>query len=133
MSASCEELRSALRESLEAQGVLGEMRAKLRAEIFRLIDASGDVARPEMPPETAVVAELCREFLAFSGYSQTLSVFEVEAGLSSAADKSLSRDIIAADLGIRRAPSATEDLPLLYNLVQALKHTKAERLLSQQK
>jgi len=130
MSASCEELRSALRESLEAQGVLGEMRAKLRAEIFRLIDASGDVARPDMPPETAVVAELCREFLAFSGYSQTLSVFEAEAGLSSA-EKSLSRDIIAADLGIRQAPSSkTEDLPLLYNLVQALKHTKADRLLS---
>ena len=126
MAASCDELRVALRESLEAQGVLGEVRGKLRAEIFRLIDTSGDVVvKKEVPPETAAVFALFKEFLEFSGYAQTLSVFEAEAGLSG---EDVSRDFIAADVGLRRQNPGSRDLPLVYGLLEALKKTKRERM-----
>lgn len=114
MSASIDELRTALRDSLEAQGVLGEMRAKLRGEIYRLIDASGDLKKPDMPPETAVVVGLVREFLEFSGYSQTLSVFDAETGVKDV----ITKDMIAGDLKLTPSP---DGLPLIYNLVEALK------------
>ena len=45
--ATLEELKDALKETLERRGVLGEIKAKVRAEIFAALDDT-DVARPKL-------------------------------------------------------------------------------------
>ena len=78
---SIDDLRSALRESLQQRGVLGRVRAQLRSEIFHTIDAGADAPPPRADPATStlVVEELVREYLAFAGYGHALSVFEAES------------------------------------------------------
>lgn len=125
-TASLDELRSALRESLQARGVLGEVRARLRAEIFNAIDAGADTPYPkakDAPAETVVVAALFRDFLRFSGYSQTLSVFEAEAGISA----DLPREAVAMDLGVADDVESSS-LPLVYGLVEAVRRHKRDEI-----
>ena len=47
--ASIDDLRSALRDSLDKRGVLGRLRAQLRSEIFHTIDAGADAPKPRTP------------------------------------------------------------------------------------
>lgn len=124
---SQDELRLALREMLEARGVLGDVRARLRSEIFAAIEDDPSTSRTQakMPMETAVVAELFREFLSFSGYSQTLSVFDAESGYN--ANQALTREIIKQDLGV---VGDDAQLPLAYSLIESLKRQRAAGLSS---
>lgn len=118
MTASADELRDALRSSLEQRGVLGDVRAKLRAEIFKAIDTNE--APERMPIETVVVCDLFRDFLRFAGYSQTLSVFEAEAGLGD----ELTREALARDLGV------VDDVPVVYSVVEVAKRGRRDKVLS---
>ena len=45
--ASHDELKSALMETLEKRGVVGELKAKIRQEIFSVLDEN-DVAKPKV-------------------------------------------------------------------------------------
>lgn len=130
MSASCDELRLALRETLEARGVLGELRARLRSEIFSAIDAGADAPvtgkRKELPLETVVVSELFRDFLRFTGYTQTLSVFDAEAGTT---QTELTRENLAHDLGVALNAEAAS-LPLIYAILEAIKRVKSDKIRS---
>ena len=76
---SIDDLRSALRESLQQRGVLGRVRAQLRSEIFHTIDAGADASPPRADPaaSTLVVEELVREYLAFAGYGQAATMGEI--------------------------------------------------------
>ncbi|KAJ1457913.1 hypothetical protein M885DRAFT_514418 [Pelagophyceae sp. CCMP2097] len=124
-SASVDELKEALHESLDARGILSEMRARLRAEIFRAMDA-GEAPQPKNTPiETLAVAELFREFLQFSGYAQTLSVFDAEAGVR-ADDARLSREMLAEDMGLAQEPES-QQLPLIYGIIEAVKRNQELR------
>ncbi|KAJ3098868.1 hypothetical protein HDU97_003681 [Phlyctochytrium planicorne] len=58
----------AVKESLESRGVLADMRAKLRAEIFKTIHDHG--SRPDPAFETMVINELILEYLDFNGYKK---------------------------------------------------------------
>lgn len=118
MTASADELREALRSSLEQRGVLGDMRARLRAEIFKAIDTNDDTPQ-RMPIETVVACDVFRDFLRFAGYSQTLSVFEAEAALGD----ELTREALARDLGV------VDDMPVVYSLVEAAKRGRRDKAL----
>jgi hypothetical protein len=94
-SASIDELRSALHESLDQRGVLGRIRAqsrrrrpaprpprarpparRLREEIFHAVDAGADTPKPgDAPVETLVVEELVREYRAGAGKGSSLGRF----------------------------------------------------------
>ena len=100
---SIDDLRSALRESLQQRGVLGRVRAQLRSEIFHTIDAGADAPPPRADPAAAtlVVEELVREYLAFAGYGHALSVFEAESR-SAERGASITRAQIQHELGVRQ-------------------------------
>ena len=62
--ATVEELKDVLRETLENRGVLGSVRAQLRAEVSNALeDRSGATKRPELSDENLIINELIREYL----------------------------------------------------------------------
>ena len=68
--ASINELKEVLKETLEEKGVLSEVRAKIRAEIFNsLNDKPRNI--PSLPNENLIINELIREYLIFNNYHHT--------------------------------------------------------------
>ena len=72
--ASLEELKTAVKDALESRGVLDELRAAMRAEVFRTLDDT-DAQRPRPEGDTWLLNELIREYLIYHGLRHTLSVF----------------------------------------------------------
>lgn len=62
---SFEELRSAVQDSLEHNGSLGEIRAKLRAEIFSALQHPTET-KPKLPNENLIINELILEYLNYN-------------------------------------------------------------------
>ncbi|KAF4080338.1 hypothetical protein AMELA_G00169350 [Ameiurus melas] len=112
MMASITDLKSALKETLEARGVLSQLRARMRAEVFRALDDPSE-PRPSPSKETLLINELIREYLKFHKYHHTESVLIAESGQQ---DVPLDRTFIASELNIVEEPS-TRTLPLLYGVV----------------
>ena len=52
--ASLFDLKDALLETLDAKGVLGELKARIQTEIFNALDEDS-VPRPPMPPENLLI------------------------------------------------------------------------------
>lgn len=68
---------AAVRDSLEAGGELGRIKAEMRSEVMKLLDgtsASNRVKRPESPRDVVILNELIREYLDWIGYKYTLNV-----------------------------------------------------------
>ena len=147
-SPGVDELRSALMSSLEQRGVLEELRARVRAEIFSTIDpragveAGGETeesfasALPAAPPhETVVLNELVREFLRFHGCEHTLSVFQAECGEArgarvgeAAAAPVLGRELLCRELGVidTAGPRGSSKVPLLYSMVDGYRDLRRQ-------
>lgn len=135
--ASQEELTSALAESLEQRGLLQGMRSQLYGEVLATLhgaEAPVPAARP--PPEALLINDLVREYLAYTGFVHTLSVFDMESGGSVSAPDSRERpdgpllptQILAAELGISRSGGApAAEVPLLYHLVAAARTARQTR------
>eukprot|EP00928_Gymnodinium_smaydae_P014292 TRINITY_DN15211_c0_g1_i1.p1 TRINITY_DN15211_c0_g1~~TRINITY_DN15211_c0_g1_i1.p1 ORF type:complete len:234 (+),score=68.89 TRINITY_DN15211_c0_g1_i1:139-840(+) len=117
MTATLDELKQALVETLDQRGVLGQVKAKVRAEIFAALDDE-HVSRPELPRENALINELIREYLEFNGYHHTLSVLLPEAGHPE--ERQFDRRFLAAELQVQE-DSRSMALPLLYGLVGGLR------------
>ncbi|XP_078717193.1 centrosomal protein 20 isoform X2 [Lampetra fluviatilis] len=100
--ATVEELRSAVRESLERRGVLAATRARLRAEVFTSL-AEPETARPPLPHENLLLNELIHEYLSYNQYNYTAGVLVTEAGQP---DIRLERDFLARELHVLEEPSA---------------------------
>ena len=77
--ASINELKEVLKDTLEEKGVLAEVRAKIRAEIFNALNDK-PVTKPKLPNENLLINELIREYLIFNNYHHSLSVFLPESG-----------------------------------------------------
>lgn len=63
----------AVRETLESRGVLGQLKARIRAEVFSALDDQRE-PRPPLSHENLLVNELIREYLEFNKYRYTASV-----------------------------------------------------------
>lgn len=72
--ASIEDLKVAVKESLESRGVLDELRAAVRAEVFRTLE-EGETTKPRPEGDTWLLNELIREYLTYHGLRHTQSVF----------------------------------------------------------
>ncbi|GFH28833.1 lisH domain-containing protein [Haematococcus lacustris] len=74
---SVTELKDALKSSLDRNGSLRELQAQLRAAIFNSLSDADPVlsSKPGPSDENLVCNELIREYLAWNGYRETLSVF----------------------------------------------------------
>jgi len=111
--ATIHELQDALRERLEGNGVLGTLRAQVRGEIFKALDAGQDLQPPKLSNENLLINDLFREYLTFNRYRNTLSVFQSESGQPAL---SLGRSFMAQQLHVTEDEN-TNKLPLLYTLI----------------
>lgn len=71
---------SALLHTLAAKGSLGQIKARIRSEIFSALDSADDTA-PKAPLSNTnlLINELVREYLEFNQYRYTLNVFLPES------------------------------------------------------
>ena len=74
-----EDLRDVLKDTLENRGVLGQVKARIRAEIFAALD-DNSLPPPKLSNENLIINELIREYLEYNNYRQSLSVFLPETG-----------------------------------------------------
>lgn len=56
------ELKDALKETLEEKGVLNEIRARMRSAIFSALD-NDDKPKPKLSDENLIINEMIREYL----------------------------------------------------------------------
>ncbi|XP_064477662.1 centrosomal protein 20-like [Ornithodoros turicata] len=112
------DLKKALVEALENKGALSQLRAVLRAEIYKVLE-DGPRDRPDLPHVNVLINELILEYLNYNGYRHTASVLESESGHTSWTP--VNRPVLEAQLGI--APSTTK-LPLLYTMVSNLQSNR---------
>ncbi|XP_051986703.1 lisH domain-containing protein FOPNL [Xyrauchen texanus] len=119
--ASITELKRALRETLEARGVLGQLKARIRAEVFSALDDQ-TAPRPPLSHENLLINELIREYLEFNKYRYTASVLTAE---SSQPEVPLDRQFMANELNVAEDASA-KAVPLLYGLLHHFLSSKEE-------
>ncbi|KAL4624517.1 lisH domain-containing protein FOPNL [Arapaima gigas] len=110
--ATISELKSALKETLESRGVLGQLKARIRAEVFHALDDTSE-PRPALSRENLLLNELIREYLLFNKYRYTASVLNAESGQP---EVPLDRQFVANELNVVEDPSAST-MPLLYGML----------------
>ena len=97
-----DELKNLVIQSLETNGVLGQVRAQLRSCVFKVIDNQDQVEQRrssfhfENPKakslrdskDGSLMAELIQEFLEFYRLDYSLAIFKPETNLTGKVDKS---------------------------------------------
>mmetsp|Transcript_17556 Transcript_17556/g.28844 ORF Transcript_17556/g.28844 Transcript_17556/m.28844 type:complete len:117 (-) Transcript_17556:488-838(-) len=109
--ASLEELKKALKETLESKGVLREIKARIRAEIFTALDET-DEPRPTLSDENLLINELIREYMEWNKYRHSLSVFLPETGQP---NEKLDRKLIANQLRLADDSNSAKAVTLFNN------------------
>nr|KAF6440568.1 hypothetical protein HJG63_005241 [Rousettus aegyptiacus] len=77
--ATITELKAVLKDTLEKRGILGHLKARIRAEVFNALDDESE-SRPSLSHENLLINELIREYLEFNKYKYTASVLIAESG-----------------------------------------------------
>ncbi|CCI46870.1 hypothetical protein ABG067_000165 [Albugo candida] len=117
---SLSELKEVLKETLETRGCLGQIKARIRAEIFSALDDQS-IPKPELSNENLILNELIREYLEYNGYRHALSVFLPESGQPT--EKAFPRSFLSSELGVREDARFTQ-IPLLYNILFILQQRR---------
>ena len=127
-------MKNLIIQSLETKGVLGQLRAKLRSAVFKIVDEQdqqfnmGCGLKWENPTlykilETKIgtlLAEVIREFMEYFRMDYSLSIFIPECGIS---PERLKKDEIFGKMGLFNNSPANEQflskmqLPLLYYIM----------------
>lgn len=110
--ASIDDLKNVLKETLDNRGVLNQIRARIRAEVFSALDDQTEV-KPVLSNENMFINELIREYLEFNSYKYTSTVLTAESGQPK---DPIDREFLAAELNIRESKSSKQ-LPILYGLI----------------
>ncbi|KAH0632069.1 hypothetical protein JD844_020130 [Phrynosoma platyrhinos] len=63
--ATITELKAVLKDTLEKRGTLGQIKARIRAEVFNALDDQSE-PRPSLSHENLLINELIREYLEFN-------------------------------------------------------------------
>ena len=113
---SVEELKNALKETLEQKGVLNQIRAIMRQSIFEAIE-SDDKPQQKLSNENLIINELIKEYLNYNNYLHSSSVFQAESGQPK---DQLDRNFIANQLNIIET-NESRQIPLLYSIIFGLK------------
>ncbi|XP_074645270.1 centrosomal protein 43-like [Tubulanus polymorphus] len=119
------ELRDLVAQSLENNGVLGKIRAQLRASVFLALEEQEHIQNKKpfvnqklqkflSTKEGCVVAGLVREFLEYFGLEFTLAVFDPESGFR---ELNEGRHELARELNIIE-PDGPASAPLLAEFVK---------------
>ena len=62
-----------IKDTLENKGSLGQIKARIRAEVFNALNEEGD-SKPQLSNENLIINELIREYLDFNKYKYASSV-----------------------------------------------------------
>ncbi|KAM4892131.1 centrosomal protein 20 isoform 4-T4 [Sylvia borin] len=76
--ATVAELKAVLKDTLEKRGALGQIKARIRAEVFNALDDQSE-RRPTLSRENLLINELIREYLEYNKYKYTASVLTAES------------------------------------------------------
>lgn len=113
-----DDLKCAIIESLESRRVLSDLKSRVRAEVFNILEDK-TVALPQKSPELFVAFELFRELLIDLDLKNTLSVLTEECG--HIGDMQVDRDFISGELGFR---TMDHDIPLILIVLRIVKEMK---------
>lgn len=117
---STNELKEVIKDTLENKGTLGQIKARIRAEVFNALNDDSE-SKPQLSNENLIINELIREYLDFNKYKYTSSVLVAESGQPNVP---LDRGFLSRELNIREDRNSTS-VPLLYGLVSTyLKENK---------
>ncbi|XP_035215474.1 centrosomal protein 20-like [Stegodyphus dumicola] len=114
--ATARDLKDALKEALSKSGALSEIRARLRAEVFSVLQDENEPP-PPLSNENLMINELIREYLIYNGYLFTESVLVAESGQP---QFQLESEFLKDWLRVKSTKGA-EELPLLYGLIASIK------------
>ena len=114
---SVDKLKSSLKESLINRGILNEIKAHMRQEIFNILDNDNDInQRPKLTRENIIINELIKEYFIFNGYNFSSKVLQSEVGQSN-----FNRNNIIKELNIIENEN-NKNKPLLYTILSGLKN-----------
>ncbi|XP_019646941.1 PREDICTED: FGFR1 oncogene partner-like isoform X3 [Branchiostoma belcheri] len=127
------ELRDLVAQTLETNGVLGKIRAQLRASVFLALEEQGalesksqlvnqDLKKFLNTKEGRMVAALVREFLIHFNLDYSLAVFDPETNFG---EKYEGRDALARELNILESDDSSR-LPLLTEVVKRMSSSGAK-------
>ncbi len=94
---SVDELKVVLGEALENRGVASEVKSRLRAEVFSILEDSS-FEKPRLSQENLLLNELIREYMDFNHYRYSKAVFLKETNQPK---EPLNREIVASELHIK--------------------------------
>ncbi|RNA23522.1 lisH domain-containing FOPNL [Brachionus plicatilis] len=109
---SFNDLKNVLKDALDNKGVINNVKAKLRAEIFCVLE-DNTLEKPMVSQENLLINELIREYMEFNRYQYSKSVFLKESNQPSVP---LNREIMAAELHIREN-NTIKQVPLIYSVL----------------
>ncbi|XP_020758489.1 centrosomal protein 20 isoform X1 [Odocoileus virginianus] len=115
--ATVAELKAVLKDTLEKRGVLGHLKARIRAEVFNALDDESE-PRPSLSHENFLINELIREYLEFNKYKYTASVLIAESGQPVVP---LDRQFLVHELNAFE-DSKDNTIPLLYGILAHFLH-----------
>ncbi|XP_020037168.1 centrosomal protein 20 isoform X1 [Castor canadensis] len=115
--ATVAELKAVLKDTLEKKGVLGHLKARIRAEVFNALDDDCE-PRPSLSHENLLINELIREYLEFNKYKYTASVLIAESGQPVVP---LDRQFLIRELNAFEE-SKDNRIPLLYGILAHFLH-----------
>ncbi|XP_069812679.1 centrosomal protein 20-like isoform X1 [Dendropsophus ebraccatus] len=119
--ATVSDLKAVLTDTLDKRGVLGQLKARVRAEVFAALDDQNE-PKPVLSHENLLINEMIREYLEFNKYKYTSSVLTAETGLS---DIPLDRSFLAKELNLIE-DSRAQSVPILYGLLSHFLHGHKE-------
>ena len=67
-------MKKVLNEALENKGVINELKSKLRAEVFTILE-DNSYEKPKVSQENLLINEMIREYMEFNHYKYSKSVF----------------------------------------------------------
>ena len=74
-------LLAVVKETLENRGVMSQLKARIRAEVFRALDDQTET-KPTLSNENLLINELIREYLEFNDYKYAASVLKAGKSFS---------------------------------------------------
>ncbi|XP_065301605.1 centrosomal protein 20 [Dermacentor albipictus] len=123
------DVKTALTEILESNGVLPSLRANLRLEIVKALEEPGSSRPPKLPQQNCLINELILEYLAFNNYKRAASILEAESGYQQSC---VGRAFLEKELRITLSENASQ-LPLLYSIVETLRNGEKTKTSSVEK
>ncbi|XP_025910032.1 lisH domain-containing protein FOPNL isoform X1 [Nothoprocta perdicaria] len=120
--ATVAELKAVLKDTLEKRGALGQIKARIRAEVFNALDDQSE-PRPALCHENLLINELIREYLEYNKYKYAASVLTAESGQP---EVPLDREFLVKELNIVEDANSRSIRPLLYGIIAHFLHRGKE-------